>query len=472
MELTPKEVLDLIKKEDVVSVDLKFMDFPGLWQHFSVPVSQLDIDSFKDGFGFDGSSIRGWRSINESDMLVVPDPTTTFIDPFTKYKTVSMICDIVDPITRERYTRCPRNVAKKAELYLKSTGIADKAFLGPELEFFIFDDIRFDQNQHEGYYSVDSIEGRWNTGREENPNLGYKPRYKEGYFPVSPTDSMQDIREEMVQVLISCGLEVEAQHHEVATAGQGEIDLRFRTLVSMADATNVYKYILKNVARRNEKTLTFMPKPIFADNGTGMHTHISLWKGDTPLFAGSGYAGMSESAMYFVGGILKHSRALAGLTNPTTNSYRRLVPGFEAPVNLAYSQRNRSAAVRFPMYSMSPKAKRIEVRYPDPSCNPYLAFSALLMAGLDGIQNKIDPGDPLDKDIYDLPPEELENVPVMPGSLDEALEELKNDHEYLLKGDVFTEDVIKTWIDYKMENEVDELRMRPHPWEFAMYYDI
>ena len=472
MELSPKEVLDLIKKEEVVSVDLKFMDFPGLWQHFSVPVSQLVIDSFKDGFGFDGSSIRGWRSINESDMLVVPDPATTFIDPFTKYKTISMICDIVDPITRERYTRCPRNVAKKAELYLKSTGIADKAFFGTELEFFIFDDVRFDQNQHEGYYSVDSVEGRWNTGREENPNLGYKPRYKEGYFPVPPTDSLQDIREEMVQILLSCGLEIEAQHHEVATAGQGEIDLRFRTLVSMADATNMYKYILKNVARRNEKTVTFMPKPIFADNGTGMHTHISLWNGDTPLFAGSGYAGMSESAMYFIGGILKHSKALAGLTNPTTNSYRRLVPGFEAPVNLAYSQRNRSAAIRFPMYSMSPKAKRIEVRYPDPSCNPYLAFSALLMAGLDGIQNKIDPGDPLDKDIYDLPPEELADVPVMPGSLDEAMEELKNDHEFLLKGDVFTEDVIKTWIDYKMENEVKELRMRPHPWEFAMYYDI
>ena len=472
MELTPKEVLDLIKKENVLSVDVKFMDFPGLWQHFSIPSSQLDLDSFKDGFGFDGSSIRGWRAINESDMLVVPDPETAFIDPFTKYKTISMICDIVDPITRERYTRCPRNVAKKAELYLKSTGIADKAFFGPELEFFIFDDIRFDQNEHEGYYHVDSVEGRWNTGREENPNLGYKPRYKEGYFPVPPTDSQQDIREEMVQVLLECGLEVEAQHHEVATAGQGEIDLRFKSLVKTGDSTNMYKYILKNVARRNEKTLTFMPKPVYNDNGTGMHTHISLWNGDIPLFAGSGYAGMSESAMYFVGGILKHSKALAGFTNPTTNSYRRLVPGFEAPVNLAYSQRNRSAAIRFPMYSMSPKAKRIEVRYPDPSCNPYLAFSALLMAGLDGIQNKIDPGDPLDKDIYDLPPEELANVPVMPGSLDEALNELENDHEFLLKGDVFTEDVIKTWIGYKMENEVNVLRMRPHPWEFAMYYDL
>jgi len=472
MSHSPQDVLDLVKKEHVVSVDLKFMDFPGMWQHFSVPVNQLELDSFENGFGFDGSSIRGWRTINESDMLVIPDPTTVFIDPFTKYKTVSMICDIVDPITRERYTRCPRNVAKKAELYLKSTGIADIAYFGPELEFFIFDDIRFDQNAHEGYFHIDSIEGRWNTGREEGPNLGYKPRYKEGYFPVPPIDSQQDIREEMVQVLMACGLEVEAQHHEVATGGQGEIDLKFDHLVKMADASNLYKYILKNVARRNNKTVTFMPKPLSEDNGTGMHTHISLWKGSTPLFAGSGYAGMSEMAMYFVGGVLKHSRALAAITNPTTNSYRRLVPGFEAPVNLAYSQRNRSAAIRFPMYSMSPKAKRIEIRYPDCSCNAYLSFSALLMAGLDGIQNRIDPGDPLDKDIYDLPPEELKDVPVMPGSLEEALRELENDHEFLLKGDVFTEDVIKTWISYKMINEVTALRMRPHPWEFAMYYDL
>jgi len=472
MNLTPQEVLELVKKENVVSVDLKFMDFPGLWQHFSVPASQLDLDSFEDGYGFDGSSIRGWRSINESDMLVVPDPSTTFIDPFTKYTTISMICDIIDPITRERYTRCPRNVAKKAELYLKSTGIADDAYFGPELEFFIFDSIRFDQNAHEGYYYVDSVEGRWNTGRVEDPNLGYKPRYKEGYFPVPPTDSQQDIREEMVQVLTECGLNVEAQHHEVATGGQGEIDLKFDKLVTMGDSANLYKYILRNVARRNGKTLTFMPKPLASDNGTGMHTHISLWKDSKPLFAGSGYAGISEMAMYFIGGILRHSRALAGFTNPTTNSYRRLIPGFEAPVNLAYSQRNRSAAVRLPMYSMSPKAKRVEIRYPDGSCNPYLAFSAMLMAGLDGIQNRIDPGDPLDKDIYDLPPEELAKVPVMPESLEVALKELENDHEFLLKGDVFTEDVIKTWIDYKYNNEVAELRQRPHPWEFAMYYDL
>ncbi|MBN1293042.1 MAG: type I glutamate--ammonia ligase [Candidatus Latescibacteria bacterium] len=472
MSYTPKDVLEMVKKENVVSVDLKFMDFPGLWQHFSVPVKQLDMDSFEDGFGFDGSSIRGWRTINESDMLVIPDPTTAFVDPFMKYKTLSMICDIVDPITRERYTRCPRNVAKKAELYLQSTGIADTAYVGPEMEFFIFDDVRFDQNEHEGYFHIDSIEGRWNTGREESPNLGYKPRYKEGYFPVSPTDSQQDIREEMVQVLSACGLEIEAQHHEVATGGQGEIDLRFDTLVKMGDSANLYKYILKNVAHRNGKTLTFMPKPLAGDNGTGMHTHISLWKGATPLFAGSGYAGMSEMAMYFVGGILRHSRALAAFTNPTTNSYRRLVPGFEAPVNLAYSQRNRSAAIRFPMYSMSPKAKRVEVRYPDCSGNPYLSFSALLMAGLDGIQNRIDPGDPLDKDIYDLSPEELVGVPVMPGSLEEAIRELESDYEFLMKGDVFTEDVIKTWMHYKMENEVNALRLRPHPWEFAMYYDL
>ena len=472
MSYTQLEILEIMKKENVVSVDLKFMDFPGIWQHFSVPSSQLVIDSFENGFGFDGSSIRGWRSINESDMLVIPDPTTAFIDPFTKYKTISMICDIVDPITRERYTRCPRNVAKKAELFLKSTGIADEAYFGPELEFFIFDSIRFDQNAHEGYYHIDSVEGQWNTGREENPNLGYKPRYKEGYFPVPPTDSLQDIREEMTQVLIACGLEVEAQHHEVATGGQGEIDLKFQSLVKMADSTNLYKYILRNVAKRNGKTVTFMPKPLMGDNGTGMHTHISLWKDGKPLFAGSSYAGISEMAMYFIGGVLKHSTALAAFTNPTTNSYRRLVPGFEAPVNLAYSQRNRSAAIRLPMYSMSPKAKRIEVRYPDGSCNPYLAFSALLMAGLDGIENRIDPGDPLDKDIYDLPPEELEQVPRMPASLEEAIKELENDYEFLIKSDVFTEDVLKTWITYKLENDVNSLRQRPHPWEFAMYYDL
>ncbi len=472
MSSTPNDVIDLMKKENVVSVDMKFMDFPGIWQHFSVPHTQFGLDSFEDGFGFDGSSIRGWRTINESDMLVIPDPTTAFIDPFCKYKTLSVICDIVDPITRERYTRCPRNVAKKAELYLQSTGIGDTAYIGPELEFFIFDSIRFDQNAHEGYFFIDSVEGRWNTGREEHPNLGYKPRFKEGYFPVPPTDSQQDLREEMVQVLTSCGLDVEAQHHEVASGGQGEIDLRFDTLVKMADASNLYKYILRNVAKRNGKTLTFMPKPLSGDNGTGMHTHISIWKDGKPLFAGSGYAGMSEMAMHFIGGILKHSRALAGFTNPTTNSYRRLVPGFEAPVNLAYSQRNRSASIRLPMYSMSPKAKRVEIRYPDPSCNPYLSFSALLMAGIDGIQNRIDPGDPMDKDIYDLPPEELANIPTMPASLDEALKELENDHEFLLRGDVFTEDVISTWIHYKMENEVKALRLRPHPWEFAMYYDL
>jgi glutamine synthetase len=470
---TPKDVMQMALENGAVSLDLKFMDFPGLWQHFSVPIAELSLDAFKDGYGIDGSSFRGWRAINESDMLVIPDPDTAFMDPFTKYSTISMICDIVDPITRERYNRCPRCVAKKAELYLQSTGIADKAFFGPELEFFIFDEIRYETNAHSSFYFIDSVEGQWNTGRvEPGGNLGYKPRYKEGYFPVPPTDSQQDIREEMAQTCIKAGLYIEAQHHEVATGGQGEIDLRFDTLVKMADGANLYKYILKNVARKHGKTLTFMPKPLFGDNGTGMHTHQSLWRGNTPLFAGSGYAGMSEMAMYYVGGIIKHSRALAGFTNPTTNSYRRLVPGFEAPVNLAYSQRNRSAALRFPMYSMNPKAKRVEVRYPDGTCNPYLAFAAMLMAGLDGIQNKIDPGDPLDKDIYDLPPEELANVPTMPGSLEVALNELEKDHEFLLKGDVFTKDVIETWIDYKRTNEVDAMRMRPHPYEFALYYDM
>jgi glutamine synthetase len=473
MSMTPQDVIELAKKEKAVSLDLKFMDFPGLWQHFSVPIAELSLDAFKDGYGIDGSSFRGWRAINESDMLVIPDPDTTFMDPFTKYPTISMICDIVDPITRERYNRCPRNIAKKAELYLQSTGIADKAFFGPELEFFIFDDIRYETNTHSSYYYLDSIEGQWNTGRvEPGGNLGYKPRYKEGYFPAPPTDSQQDIREEMVQTCIKAGLYIEAQHHEVATGGQGEIDLRFDTLVKMADGANLYKYILKNVARKNGKTLTFMPKPLYGDNGTGMHTHQSLWKGNTPLFAGSGYAGMSEMAMYYVGGIIKHSRALAGFTNPTTNSYRRLVPGFEAPVNLAYSQRNRSAALRFPMYSMNPKAKRVEVRYPDGTCNPYLAFAAMLMAGIDGIINKIDPGDPLDKDIYDLPPEELASVPTMPGSLEVALNELENDHDFLLKGDVFSKDVVETWIEYKRKNEVDAMRMRPHPYEFALYFDM
>ncbi|MFH1490100.1 MAG: type I glutamate--ammonia ligase [Pseudomonadota bacterium] len=469
---TAKDVLRLIKSEGVEMVDLRFMDFPGLWQHFSVPIREIEEDTFEAGLGFDGSSIRGWQAINESDMLVKPVPETAFIDPFFQAKTLVMLCNICDPITGEDYTRDPRNIARKAGNYVKSLGLADTAYFGPEAEFFIFDDIRFDQNVHEGYYHIDSIEGRWNTGRVEGPNLGYKPRYKEGYFPVPPTDSMQDIRSEMVLTMEKIGLLIEAQHHEVATGGQAEIDMRFGPLLEMADNLLKYKYVIKNTAAKHGRTATFMPKPLFNDNGTGMHVHVSLWKEGNNLFAGDGYAGLSEAAMYAIGGILKHTPSLLAFTSPTTNSYKRLVPGFEAPVNLAYSRRNRSAAVRIPMYSASAKAKRIEFRCPDPSCNPYLAFSAILMAVIDGIQNKIDPGEPLDKDIYDLPPEELAKVPQTPGSLRESLNALEKDHDYLLKGDVFTSDVIETWISYKMVNEVQAIDLRPHPWEFALYYDI
>ena len=470
--MTPKEVLALCREKGLKAVDLRFMDFPGLWQHFTIPVSKLDEEVFEDGIGFDGSSIRGWQGIHESDMLVVPQPETAFVDPFTELPTLCMICNIQDPITCEDYTRDPRNVARKAVNYLRSTGIADTAYFGPEAEFFIFDDIRFESTPQASFYFIDSIEGQWNRGKEENPNLGYKLRHKEGYFPVPPADQMMDLRNEMMQLMIDCGLDVEAQHHEVASAGQCEIDLKFMELVSMADSLLLYKYIIKNVAKRHNKTVTFMPKPIFSDNGSGMHTHISLWKDGEPLFAGSGYAGLSDLALYAIGGILRHAPAVLAFTNPTTNSYKRLVPGYEAPVNLAYSQRNRSAACRIPMYSPSPKAKRVEFRCPDPSCNPYLAFSALLMAAIDGIQNKIDPGEPLDKDIYDLPPEEAAEVPKTPASLAEALDALERDHEFLLRGDVFTEDVISTWIAYKRENEVDAMRLRPHPYEFCLYYDI
>ena len=469
--MTPKEVLALCREKDVRSVDLRFMDFPGLWQHFTIPVDKLDEDVFEDGLGFDGSSIRGWQRINESDMLVVPQPETAVIDPFCSIKTLSMICNIQDPVTREDYSRDPRNVARKAVNYLKSTGIADTCYVGPEAEFFIFDNVRYDQTSNSGYYFVDSVEGQWNRGRDEPGNLGYKLRYKEGYFPVPPSDQLMNIRNEMMHTLIECGIEVEAQHHEVATGGQAEIDMKFCELVRMADQMMMYKYICKNVAWKYNKTVTFMPKPLFGDNGSGMHCHLSLWKGSEPLFAGSGYAGLSDLALYAIGGLLKHAPSLCAFTNPTTNSYKRLVPGFEAPVNLAYSQRNRSAACRIPMYSPNPKAKRVEYRCPDPSCNPYLAFSALLMAMIDGIQNKIDPGEPLDKDIYDLSPEELKNVPTTPGSLAEALAALRKDHEYLLRGEVFTADVIDTWIWYKTENEVDALRLRPHPYEFCLYFD-
>jgi glutamine synthetase len=470
--MTPKDVLDMAKENGVKVVDLRFMDFPGLWQHFSVPLGELEESSFEDGFGFDGSSIRGWQPIHASDMLVVPDAATAQMDPFFAAPTMVLTCNIVDPVTREPYTRDPRNIAQKADAYLKSSGIGDVAYFGPEAEFFIFDDIRFESTRFGAFYEIDSIEGNWNTGREEVPNLGYKPRHKEGYFPVPPMDKFQDLRTEMVLTLEELGIETEAQHHEVATAGQAEIDMRFKPLMQMSDQLMWFKYVLKNVAYRNNHTVTFMPKPIFEDNGTGMHTHISIWKGDQPLFAGDKYAGISQDALYAIGGILKHARALCAFTNPTTNSYKRLVPGFEAPVNLAYSSRNRSAAVRIPMYSTSPKAKRIEFRTPDPSCNGYLAFSAMLMAILDGIQNKIDPGDPLDKDIYNLPPEELAEIPSAPGSLEEALEALKADQEFLKKGDVFTQDAIDMWIEYKTDNEVNDVKLRPHPHEFYLYFDI
>jgi glutamine synthetase len=470
--MTPKDVLKLAQENGAVMANFKFIDFPGVWQHFSVPIEELKEETFEEGAGFDGSSIRGWQAIHASDMLIIPDPETAMIDPFRQYPTISLICNIVDPITKEPYSRDPRFIAQKSEQYLKSLGIGDTAYFGPEAEFFILDDVRFDQNAQSGYYFIDSAEAIWNSGKEENPNLGYKPRHKEGYFPVPPTDTYEDMRTEMVTIMQKCGIYVEAQHHEVATAGQGEIDMRYSPLVKMADNLMLFKYIVKNVARGHGKTVTFMPKPVFGDNGSGMHTHQSIWKNGKPVFAGNGYAGLSEQALYYIGGILKHAKSLAAFTNPTTNSYKRLVPGFEAPVNLAYSARNRSAAIRIPTYSASPKAKRVEVRFPDPSCNPYLAFAAMLMAGLDGIENKLDPGEALDKDLYDLPPEELLQVPQIVGSLEEALDSLQADHEYLKKGDVFTEDAIDKWIEYKRTAEVDALRLRPHPYEFFMYFDI
>jgi glutamine synthetase len=470
--MTPKEVFAMAKENGAKVVDLRFLDFPGVWQHFTVPMAELEESSFEDGFGFDGSSIRGWQPIHASDMLVVPSADTAKIDPFYEESTLVLIGNIVDPVTREAYTRDPRNIAQKAEAYLKSTGIGDTAFFGPEAEFFIFDDIRFESSHHRAFYEIDSVEGIWNSGREECPNLGYKPRHKEGYFPVPPMDKFQNIRTEMLLTLEGLGIDVEAQHHEVATAGQAEIDMRFKPLLQMGDQLMWFKYVLKNVAYKHNYTVTFMPKPIFNDNGTGMHTHLSIWKGDSSLFAGDKYAGVSQEALYAIGGILKHCKALCAFTNPTTNSYKRLVPGFEAPVNLAYSSRNRSAAVRIPMYSASPKAKRIEFRTPDPSCNGYLAFSAMLMAALDGIENKIDPGEPLDKDIYGLPPEELAEIPSAPGSLDEALDALDEDNGFLLKGDVFTQDVIDMWIEYKTENEINDVKLRPHPHEFFLYFDI
>jgi glutamine synthetase len=470
-----QRVIELAAEKGVKIVDLKFTDLPGTWQHFSIPVSELKIEVFEEGLGFDGSSIRGFQKIHESDMLLVPDPATAFIDPALKVPTLSLICNVRDPITGQPYSRDPRYVAQKAEAYLISTGIATVSYWGPEAEFFIFNDIRFDQTTHSGYYFIDSDEGIWNSGASFNgkPNLGYRPRYKEGYFPVPPMDKLQDLRSEMVLKMIEAGIEVEVHHHEVGTAGQAEIDMRFQTLTKMADQVMLYKYIVKNVAYQHGYTATFMPKPLFGDNGSGMHTHQSLWKDDVPLFYDpNGYAGLSDIARWYIGGLLKHTPALLAFAAPTTNSYRRLVPGYEAPINLVYSQRNRSACVRIPMYSDSPKAKRIEFRAPDPSCNPYLCFAALLMAGLDGIQNRIEPPPPIDKDIYELEPEEAAHIKSAPGSLGEVLDALEQDHEFLLKGDVFTKDLIETYIAYKRERELQQVNLRPHPYEFFLYYDI
>jgi glutamine synthetase len=473
MASTPQEVLQMIHDNNIQMVDLKFVDLFGTWQHVSFHSSMLTEQAFSEGLPFDGSSIRGWKSINESDMYMVPDPKTAWIDPFFQVPTLSLICNIIEPRTGQPYSRCPRSLAMRAVAYLQSTGIADTAYFGPEAEFFIFEDVRFDQTQNAGYYFVDSIEGRWNSGREEKGgNLGYKPRYKEGYFPVPPTDAHQDLRTEMLLTMAKLGVPIEKHHHEVATGGQGELGYRFADLLTSADYMMIYKYVIRNVARKHGKTVTFMPKPLFNDNGSGMHTHQSLWKDGQPLFYQEGnYADLSEIALYYIGGLLKHAPALLAFTNPTTNSYKRLVPGFEAPVNLAYSQGNRSAAIRIPVTGKNPKAKRLEFRCPDATCNPYLAFSAMLMAGLDGIKNKIHPGEPLDKDIYDLEPEELAKIPSTPGSLLDALESLQKDHAFLLEGGVFTEDLIEAYIEYKIDNEINPINLRPHPYEFALYFD-
>ena len=470
---TPDDVLSLISDQGIQFVDFRFCDVPGLMQHYTLPAHELEAEVFDDGLGFDGSSIRGFQEIQESDMMLVPDPDTAVVDPFRQHPTLNLNCFVRDPLTGESYSRDPRYVARKAEEYLKGTGIADTAYFGPEAEFFILDDVRYDTNQHSSYYYIDSVEAAWNTGREEGPNLGYKPRYKQGYFPVPPMDHLTDLRSEMVIELEKAGVEVELQHHEVGTAGQAEIDIRFGTLLQTADNLMLFKYIVKSVSRKYGKTATFMPKPVFADNGSGMHTHQSLWNAGEPLFFDEqGYAQLSDLARYYIGGLLAHAPALLAFTNPTTNSYRRLVPGYEAPVNLVYSQRNRSAACRIPLISRSPKAKRVEFRVPDPSCNPYLAFSAMLMAGIDGVRNKIEPPDPVDKDIYELPRSELENLPSVPASLEEALVALEADSEFLLEGGVFTPDLLETHIAYKMDNEVSQLRLRPHPYEFNLYYDL
>lgn len=468
-----RQVIELIKEEDIKFVDLKFIDMPGIWQHFSVPSYEVAEDSFQSGFGFDGSSIRGFQDINESDMLLIPDPQTAFIDNFSN-STLSITCNVKDPESGEMYSRDPRYIAQKAEQYLKKSGIADISYWGPEIEFFIFDSIRYGQNENSGFYYIDSIEGIWNSGKEEQGgNLGYKPRYKEGYFPVTPTDTLQNIRSEIVRLLEQTGVKIEAHHHEVATAGQCEIDMRFDSLTKMADNVMKYKYIIKNVARRHDKTATFMPKPLFNDNGSGMHTHQSLWKANKNIFYDEkGYARISQHAKYYIGGLLKHAPALCGFIAPTTNSYKRLVPGFEAPVNLVYSKRNRSACVRIPMYFTTEKSKRVEFRTPDPSCNPYLAFSAMLMAGLDGIKNKIEPPAPLDKNLYHLEPEVAAKIKSVPASLNESLDALEADHKFLLEGNVFTKDLIEMWLSYKRTVEIDAVRLRPHPWEYHLYFDI
>jgi len=468
------ELLAFVRDEGVEFIDVRFCDLPGIMQHFNVPAESFDEDAFTNGLMFDGSSIRGFQAIHESDMKLIPDPATAFLDPFRAKKTLAMNFSIVDPFTDEPYSRDPRNIAAKAEAYLKSSNIADTAYFGPEAEFYVFDDVRFETKQNAGYYYIDSIEGAWNTGREEDGgNKGYKPRYKGGYFPVPPMDHFADLRDEMVKTLRSVGIEVERAHHEVGTAGQAEINYKFDSLLHAGDKLMLFKYVIKNVAWRAGRTATFMPKPLFGDNGSGMHCHQSLWKDGQPLFYDElGYGGLSDTARHYIGGILHHAPSLLAFTNPTVNSYHRLVPGFEAPVNLVYSQRNRSAAVRIPVTGTSPKSKRIEFRVPDPSCNPYLAFSAMLMAGLDGIRNKIEPPEPIDKDLYDLPPEEHALVEKVPASLPEVLDALEEDHEYLLEGGVFTQDLIETWIDWKRTNEVDPIRLRPHPHEFELYFDI
>jgi glutamine synthetase len=467
---TPDDIFRIITDDKIEMIDLRFTDLPGLWQHFSVPPGALKPDSFSDGVGFDGSSIRGFQEIHESDMLVIPDTATVFRDPFTEAPTLVLICAISDPISAQPYSRDPRYIAQKAETYLRSTTVGDTAYFGPELEYFIFNEVHYDQGANYAYFEIDAVEANWKV--RGGPGLGHKLRPKEGYFPVPPADTLQDARTSMVLTLQQIGVAIEAHHHEVATGGQGEIDMRFTTLTRMADNVMIYKYVVKNEARRRGLTATFMPKPLFGDNGSGMHVHQSIWQGDQPAFAGDGYAGSSELMRHYIGGLLKHAPALLAICAPTVNSYRRLVPGFEAPVNLGYSQRNRSAACRIPMYSPSPKAKRVEFRCPDPSCNPYLAFAAMLMAGLDGIERRTDPGDPIDKNLYDLPPQELARVPLTPGSLEHALNALEADHSFLLKGDVFTRDVITGYLEYKRLRELTEMRLRPHPYEFVLYYDV